>query len=157
MSRSKTVRPVNPNLEPLPEKPVPEDAIFVFGSNEAGFHGAGAALFAHKHKGATWGVGVGRTGDSYAIPTKDENIETLSLIDIAAFIFDFLEYAEANPELTFNVTRIGCGLAGYTDEEIAPMFETVPENCILDQRWRTIVDAMGQQDVVDLPNSSEIG
>lgn len=110
--------------------------IFVFGSNLSGFHGAGAADFAVKNHGAIWGRGVGMQGNSYAIPTKDENIRTLPLPRIKIYVSEFLVFATKNPGLQFNVTRIGCGLAGYTDTDIAPMFEGAPENCTLPEGWR---------------------
>lgn len=109
--------------------------IFVFGSNLAGRHGKGAALCARRQHGAEYGVGVGRTGQAYAIPTKDTQLQTLSLSVIASYVADFLDYARNHPELTFNVTRIGCGLAGYSDHEIAPLFEGAPTNCILPGEW----------------------
>jgi hypothetical protein len=116
---------------------VAEDVrIFVFGSNLAGRHGAGAALYARQHHGAINGLGFGPQGNSYAIPTKDQNIITLSLPKIAHYVFEFLEYARAHPELTFNVTRIGCGLAGYKDADIGPMFSSAPPNCDLPSEWR---------------------
>jgi hypothetical protein len=88
--------------------------IFVFGSNLAGRHGRGAALCAKNAHGAVYGVGVGRTGNAYAIPTKDERIRTLPLERIAPYVSAFLDYARANPDLEFEVTKIGCGLAGYS-------------------------------------------
>lgn len=112
--------------------------VFVFGSNLAGRHGRGAALHARQHFGAVYGQGVGRQGNSYAIPTKDYGIKTLPLDRIRPYVADFLEYARRHPSLTFQVTRIGCGLAGYTDEEIAPMFSGAPNNCILPDGWRWI-------------------
>ena len=111
--------------------------IFVFGSNLAGRHGAGAALFASRNYGAEYGKGVGRTGDAYAIPTKDEYIRTLPLSTIKMYVDLFLVYARKNPTLTFLVTRVGCGLAGYTDKDIAPMFALAPENCMLPDEWKT--------------------
>lgn len=109
--------------------------IFVFGSNLAGRHGKGAALTAMRDWGAEYGVGVGRTGDAYAIPTKDRNIRTRLLDDINADVEDFIEYATNNPTLEFFVTRVGCGLAGYKDYQIAPMFKDAPSNCILPKEW----------------------
>lgn len=111
--------------------------IFVFGSNLAGRHGKGAALHARQKCGAKYGVGVGPTGQSYAIPTKDEQIRTLPLERIAPYVTDFLAYARDNPHLEFEVTRIGCGLAGYADAHIAPMFSGAPENCHLPAGWRS--------------------
>jgi hypothetical protein len=112
------------------------EPIFVFGSNLSGIHGAGAARSALLDHGAVWGRGVGLQGRSYAIPTKDGGIKTLPLPVIRQYVFSFLVYAAENPHLTFNVTRIGCGLAGYRDEDIAPMFRAAPPNCILPEGWR---------------------
>jgi hypothetical protein len=105
--------------------------IFVFGSNMAGRHGKGAALHARKHHGAIYGQGIGRQGNSYAIPTKDANLKTLSLLDIFQHVEEFKSYARANPDLRFQVTAIGCGLAGYKPGQIAPFFKDAPENCEL--------------------------
>ena len=112
--------------------------IFVFGSNEAGIDGAGAAHFALKNVGAVWGVGVGLQGNSYAIPTKDTNIRTLPLDRIKPYVDDFMAFASANRHLEFMVTRIGCGLAGYMDHHIAPLFKGAPTNCILPASWRAM-------------------
>jgi hypothetical protein len=105
--------------------------IFVFGSNEAGRHGAGAAKCAKLHHGAVYGVGIGIQGDSYAIPTKDADLKPLPLPRIALYVRDFIEFARAHPNWTFTVTRVGCGLAGYTDSDIAPLFSGAPRNCHL--------------------------
>lgn len=110
--------------------------IFVFGSNLAGHHGAGAARDALQDWGAAPGVGEGRTGDSYAIPTKDAKIRTLPLFEIFWSIKRFIAYAHRHPELDFQVTRIGCGLAGYRDADIAPLFADAPPNCHLPLGWR---------------------
>jgi len=110
--------------------------IFVFGSNLAGRHGKGAALHAKIVHGAIYGVGVGRTGDSYAIPTKDRYLKTLPLPEIKNYVDAFIVYAKEHPELMFIITRIGCGLAGYRNEDIAPMFVGVPTNCVLPIEWR---------------------
>lgn len=109
--------------------------IFVFGSNLAGRHGKGAALFARKNYGAVYGVGIGRTGNSFAIPTKDHNIKTLPLSEIRKYVNIFLDYAKGNPDLQFEVTKIGCGLAGYTEDQIAPMFAEATSNCHLPEGW----------------------
>lgn len=111
-------------------------SIFVFGSNLAGRHGAGAALFARQRYGAKLGQGIGPQGMSYAIPTKDAKLVTLPLGEIAIYVKDFLAYATRHPELTFNVTRVGCGLAGYKDADISPMFAGAPKNCVLPAEWR---------------------
>jgi hypothetical protein len=110
--------------------------IFVFGSNYAGIHGAGAAKAAHRFYGAEWGKGEGIQGNSYAIPTKNVYLGTLSLNDISRHVDLFLEFARNYPELYFFVTRIGCGLAGYQDDQIAPMFKDAPVNCELPHGWR---------------------
>lgn len=95
-----------------------ENEIFVFGSNLAGFHGGGAARVAHQRFGAVWGQGVGLQGQSYAIPTMQGGVET-----IRPYVDEFIVFARQHPELTFLVTRIGCGIAGFTDEDIAPLFK----------------------------------
>jgi hypothetical protein len=109
--------------------------IFVFGSNLAGRHGKGAAKDAVREWGAQYSVGIGRTGEAYAIPTKDRNLNTLPLKEINLYVDDFLHYAKSHPDLEFFVTRIGCGLAGYTEEQIKPMFMNSPLNCILPEGW----------------------
>lgn len=114
--------------------------IFVFGSNLAGRHGRGAALYARQQHGAEYGVGVGRTGNAFAIPTKDENIKTLPLDRIQGYVSLFIAYAEGHPELVFEVTKIGCGLAGYQETDIAPLFANAPENCHLPKGWRTLFE-----------------
>jgi hypothetical protein len=113
--------------------------IFVFGSNEAGRHGKGAALHARKHCGAEYGVGVGRSGDAYAIPTKDGKLKTLPLPRIHQYVGEFLSYAAEHPELTFKVTALGTGLAGYRHEDIAPMFVHAPANCRLPEEWTALL------------------
>ena len=94
-----------------------EDEIFVFGSNLAGQHGGGAARGAYEKFGAVWGQGVGLQGQSYAIPTMQGGVET-----IKPYVDDFIALAREWDQTTFLVTRIGCGIAGFTDEEIAPLF-----------------------------------
>lgn len=111
--------------------------IFVFGSNLDGHHGGGAALHAMNAWGAKWGVGEGRTGNSYALPTKRTVYQSLTLPEVEDSVQRFLQYARENPDLEFYVTRVGCGLAGFTDEQIAPFFADAPENCRLPMGWRT--------------------
>ena len=113
--------------------------IFVFGSNLRGAHGKGAALHARKEHGAIYGQSVGLQGNSYAIPTKDANIRTLPLDVINRHVETFLRFADAHPEMRFNVTAIGTGLAGYSHEEIAPMFQGAPENCVMPDEWRALL------------------
>ena len=110
--------------------------IFVFGSNLAGRHGAGAALHARLYYNAKYGVGIGRTGNAYAIPTKDRSLHSLPLIIIQVYIEEFIDYAKTHSHLEFFVTRLGCGLAGYNEKQIAPMFHEAPENCELPVGWR---------------------
>lgn len=111
--------------------------IFVFGSNKAGRHGKGAALYALRYHGAIYGQGVGMQGNSFAIPTKDAELRVLRLKEIQFYVALFLKYASLHPEMDFNVTKIGCGLAGYQEHEIAPMFKNAPFNCNLPEGWRT--------------------
>lgn len=109
--------------------------IFVFGSNLAGRHGAGAAKEARLKHGAVYGEGIGRTGNAYAIPTLDGQLRKLQLNRIRSHVIEFRHYAKDHPELEFYVTRIGCGLAGFHDNHIAPMFHSLPSNCILPVEW----------------------
>jgi hypothetical protein len=109
--------------------------IFVFGSNLQGRHGRGAALDALKFYGAQLGIGEGPQGNSYAIPTKITPYKTLPLKDIQAAVERFKVFAGLHPEVIFNVTAVGCGLAGYTPEQIAPMFKGSPANCRMPDRF----------------------
>ena len=102
--------------------------IFVFGSNLAGRHGKGSALHAHKQYGAEYGVGVGPTGNAYAIPTKDEQLRVLHLSVIEYHSLRFCDYARDNPQLNFNLVAIGCGLSGFRPSQIAPFFRHAPAN-----------------------------
>lgn len=114
-----------------------EGEVFVFGSNLAGMHGGGAARMAYERFGAEWGVGVGPTGQCYAIPTMQGGIET-----IRPYVDEFISYAKQHPEKFFLVTRVGCGIAGFTDEEMAPLFREAQHltNIALPQEWQQIVD-----------------
>lgn len=115
--------------------------IFVFGSNKAGRHGKGAAKFALEHHGAIYGLGWAMQGNSYAIPTKDYDLTVLSLKEIERYVKGFLRFAESHhgQELDFDVTAIGCGLAGYSPEQIAPMFEGAPKNVFLPDEFREVL------------------
>ena len=106
--------------------------IFVFGSNLSGMHGGGAAWVAYRKFGAIMGQGVGLQGQSYGIPTMQGGVET-----IRPYVDEFIEFAKSHPELTFLVTRIGCGIAGFDDAEIAPLFEAAHEvdNIVLPSHW----------------------
>ncbi|MCM1110996.1 MAG: hypothetical protein NC336_07310 [Clostridium sp.] len=94
------------------------DEVFVFGSNLRGMHAGGAARIALDKFGAVWGQGVGPQGQCYAIPTMQGGVET-----IKPYVDQFIEYARECDQNTFLVTRIGCGIAGFRDEEIAPLFD----------------------------------
>ena len=106
--------------------------IFVFGSNLKGMHGGGAAWIAYRKFGAIMGQGVGLQGQSYGIPTMQGGVET-----IRPYVDEFIQFAKEHQELTFLVTRIGCGIAGFTDAEIAPLFENAHdlENIVLPPNW----------------------
>jgi hypothetical protein len=99
-----------------------ENEVFVFGSNLKGMHGGGAARIAYKEFGAIWGQGVGLQGQSYGIPTMHGGVDV-----IKPYVDEFVNFAKSHPELKFLVTRIGCGIAGFTDEEIAPLFKDAIE------------------------------
>jgi hypothetical protein len=109
-----------------------ENEIFVFGSNLAGAHGGGAARTARLKFGAIKGQGVGLQGQSYAIPTMQGGPET-----VRPYVDEFITFAKQHPELTFYVTRIGCGIAGFKDVDIAPLFANAidVENIILPETF----------------------
>lgn len=120
--------------------------IFVFGSNLKGIHGAGAAQHAELYCGAKCGQAKGLQGNSYAIPTCSKPGVPLPLEQIKLYVDEFLAFARKNlpPKhcMEFQVTRIGCGFAGYTDEQIAPLFWDAPDNVWLPSAWvRATVDA----------------
>lgn len=122
------------NREFTPEwiKDLGENQVFVFGSNLGGFHGGGAARAAMNRFGAVWGQGVGLQGQSYAIPTMQGGVET-----IKPYVDEFIDFARQHQGLQFLVTRIGCGIAGFSDEEIAPLFVAAldVENIILPEEF----------------------
>lgn len=99
-------------------KALAPNEVFVFGSNLGGFHAGGAARAAVEHFGAVWGQGVGLQGQCYAIPTMQGGVET-----IKPYVDEFIQFTKTRPDLYFYVTRIGCGIAGFRDEEIAPLFK----------------------------------
>ncbi len=121
-----------------------ENEIFVFGSNEAGIHGAGAAKQARQW-GAEIGRGFGLVGQTFAIPTKDYNIQSLPLLNIGLYINSFIRFTKTTPHLKYLVTEVGCGLAGYKVEEIAPLFShaTYCENIFLPESFWTVLKKEG--------------
>lgn len=114
-----------------------EDEIFVFGSNLAGMHGGGAARLAMQRFGAVWGQGVGLQGHSYAIPTMQGGVET-----IRPYVDEFTAFARQHPQLKFLVTEIGCGIAGFSVEQIAPLFAQAKEleNVYLPRRFWMVLE-----------------
>lgn len=118
--------------------------IFVFGSNLLGIHKKGAALCALREHGAILGQGIGLQGKSYAIPTKETPYRSLDLVQINKFVADFLNYAYYTPENTYLVTQIGCGLAGWNPEAIAPMFRLAKwiPNVILPKDFADLIPGM---------------
>jgi len=113
--------------------------IWVFGSNQAGRHGKGAALVAKNMFGAAPGYFLGRMGSCYAIPTKDQELKTLPRDVVAPIIQDFVRYTREHPMESFFVTRVGCGLAGIPDEKIAPLFARAV-NCSFAEEWRPYLE-----------------
>lgn len=113
-----------------------ENEIFVFGSNLAGSHGGGAALLAYNRFGAVWGQGVGLQGQSYGIPTMHGGVDA-----IKPYVDEFIAFAKQHPEMKFLVTKIGCGIAGFTINEIAPLFAGAidVENVILPEDFVEIL------------------
>lgn len=111
--------------------------IFVFGSNLAGNHAGGAARLAYVKWGAVWGQGVGLQGQTYAIPTMHGGVEA-----IRPYVEEFIRFAESHPEQVFLVTEIGCGIAGFTPDEIAPLFAAaVPvQNVFLPERFWEVLE-----------------
>lgn len=110
--------------------------VMVFGANCQGIHGAGAAKYAAEKYGAQKGV-IGFCNRSYGLCTKETPWKTMPLEAVTVFIQKFLEFAQEWPWFTFKVTRVGCGLAGFTDDQIAPLFQGAPENCEFDPAWAT--------------------
>jgi hypothetical protein len=115
--------------------------VFVFGSNLSGIHGGGAAKAAHLEYGAILGIADGLAGRSYAIPTVQHHIAgPLTLDEIEQAVQRFVDFATAHRQIQFFVTRIGCGLAGHKDADVAPMFASVPANCSLPDTWKPFVE-----------------
>ena len=128
----------NREFTPAWIKELKENEIFVFGSNLGGFHGGGAARVALEQFGAVWGQGVGLQGQSYAIPTMHGGVDV-----IKPYVDEFIAFARDHRELKFLVTPIGCGIAGFTIEEIAPLFAAAidDENIILPESFVKVIES----------------
>ena len=124
------------------------NVVFVFGSNLAGVHGAGAAKIAKLNYDYPIGIGFGLSNTDpielkgFAIPTKDRNIQTLPLKSILKYVSYFKNNVAMHQEFNYFVTRIGCGLAGYKDSDIAPMFRGVSTNCSFAEEWEIYLENM---------------
>lgn len=116
--------------------------VLVFSSNLGGFYGAGSAKFAYDKCGAIWGCGIGLQGNSYAIPTKDEFLDVMSIKRITIHVDNFIDFVHSRPDLIFNIVAIGCGLAGFKPEQIAPMFKNTPSNCVLPKEFIDVLEAI---------------
>lgn len=129
--------------------------VFVFGSNTEGRHGAGAALHARRHWGACYGQAEGRQGDSYGIITKElrRGYPAITLDQVGAGIIRFLLYTQTHPDTTFLITRIGCGLAGFKDEEIALFFREAGDNCRLPPEWGPYLSPLDEGTLPILPGA----
>lgn len=123
-----------------PDMTVPsyENFMFVFGSNLQGLHYGGSARAANLNYGAEMGVGEGPTGKAYALPTCIEpgGTQTMTLAEIKEYVVDLMEFAEYHSDITFFITRTGCGVAGFKDSDIAPLFKGFPLNADFPEEWR---------------------
>jgi hypothetical protein len=113
-----------------------QNMVFVYGANEAGIHDAGAALTALRKHGAIM-YQIKHSGNSYGIPTKDRDLLRLPLEKVEQYVNEFLAFAKANKKLEFQITQIGCGLAGFNPSSIAPLFKNAPSNCYFDAAWKS--------------------
>ncbi|MDI3505261.1 MAG: hypothetical protein PWQ81_483 [Bacteroidota bacterium] len=131
--------PSNRRITPEQITELKPNEVFVFGSNLEGAHGGGAAATAYRHFGAIWGQGVGLQGNSYGIPTMHGGVEA-----IRPYVEEFIDFARSHPELHFLVTRVGCGIAGFRDEEIAPLFAEAAhlENVWLPASFHAVIDGL---------------
>jgi hypothetical protein len=144
--------------------------VFVFGSNLKGIHGAGAALFARQWRNAKIGVGEGImyykdgiTPSCYALPSKKTPKDFMEKNEFQSHIEKFKEFALNHPEMTFQVTKIGCNLAGFNEEDVIPMFADLPPNCLLPGVWLSKLKRLeipriiiaGSRDITDYPYISE--
>lgn len=119
---------------------LPENTVFVFGSNMAGQHTHGAARIAAQHFGAVKGVGRGWAGQSFAIPTLNEHQQQMPLSQIAHYIHDFKIYAQNHSKMTYFLTALGCGIAGYKVSEIAPLFRGMSSNIIFPESFKPYIE-----------------
>jgi len=118
---------------------LPMEDVFVFGSNLSGVHGKGAALVAATQWGAQRGVGEGLTGRAYALPTKRTPYVKMEMSEVEASVQRFVAHAQSSPEKRFLLTKVGCGLAGFAEDQIAPLFRQAPPNVFLiDERGAVI-------------------
>jgi hypothetical protein len=111
--------------------------VFVFGSNEAGRHGKGAAKFAVEHYGAKYGIGEGMEGMSYALPTKDANLNPVTMERLEHAICTFIDFADGNSKYRFLLTPIGTGLAGFSKRDVWALLQKygLPDNVVLTSSW----------------------
>lgn len=114
----------------------------MFGSNTGGHHGAGAARFAMEALGAEYGVGEGRTGRCYALPTLDSSLRKLPSPVLAEHVERFLKHAEEAMEATFFLSQVGCGLAGLYPELVAPMFSAAPVNVVIPLDFEVVIQRL---------------
>ncbi len=119
---------------------LPQDTVFVFGSNLAGKHDCGAALTAFEHFGAMTHFGRGWSGQSFAIATANEHQQAMPIHQIAHYIDDFIIYTKNHPRQTYFVTAVGCGHVGYDAKDIAPLFQGISENVILPMRFKAYLE-----------------
>lgn len=131
-----------PELERVSRAMQRPESVFVFGSNLAGRHGAGAAFTAYEKYAYPWGYAIGLYGRAYGIPTKDMKLKPISLKVIAEYVQVFLSDARKHSRYQFIVTRVGCGFAGFTDDQIAPLFARAPKNVQLPPQWDVIIAEM---------------
>jgi len=113
--------------------------VFVFGSDIAGHHNGGDALVALRTRGAVYGQGAGPQGNAYAIPTRSGTGRPRTREEISESVSDFLHFTRMRPWALFDVAQIGCGLAGYSPEDIAPMFAAAPHNVTLPHAFKQIL------------------
>lgn len=129
---------------------LPEDTVFVFGSNMAGQHTHGAARIAQQYFGAMKNVGRGWAGQSFAIPTLNEHLQRVPLSQIEHYIDDFKIYVKHHPKIKYFITALGCGIAGYKVSEIAPLFKGIHDNVILPESFKPYTEPNALSQFPDL-------